>query len=64
MNSYKGPEKDNKNNNYADVDVDRFDDSVVSEDYQQHNKGRTPMKIEVSNEYKVDHSDSIATAHG
>ena len=29
MNSYKGPEQ-NKNNNYADVDVDRFDDSIDS----------------------------------
>jgi len=30
MDSYRGPEQEKKNNNYADVDVDRFDDSIDS----------------------------------
>ena len=31
MNSYKGPDQ-NKNNNAADIDADRFDDSIDSSD--------------------------------
>lgn len=30
MNSYKGPDQ-NKNTNHADVEVDRFDDSIDSQ---------------------------------
>ena len=55
MNSYKGPEQ-NKNNNYADVDVDRFDDSIDS----NQNEKQVEQRNIIINKMR---EESVATAH-